>query len=48
MFAGLAAVLCVFRFTNVAFTWYFLIGACVTFAIGALVSRIARQDKLAA
>jgi len=48
MFAGLAVVLCVFRFTNVAFTWYFLIGACVTFAIGALVSRIAHRDKLAA
>jgi SSS family solute:Na+ symporter len=48
MFTGLAAVLCVFRFTNVAFTWYFLIGACVTFAIGSLVSRLAQQDKLAA
>jgi SSS family solute:Na+ symporter len=48
MFAGLAAVLCVFRFTNVAFTWYFLIGACVTFAIGAVVSRLAQQDKLTA
>jgi SSS family transporter len=48
MFTGLAAVLCVFRFTNVAFTWYFLIGACVTFAIGALVSRIAPQNKLVA
>jgi SSS family solute:Na+ symporter len=47
MFAGLAAVLCVFRFTNVAFTWYFLIGACVTFVIGALVSRITPQNKLA-
>jgi SSS family solute:Na+ symporter len=47
MFAGLATVLCVFRFTNVAFTWYFLIGACVTFATGALVSRLAQQDKLA-
>jgi Na+/proline symporter len=48
MFAGLATVLCVFRFTNVAFTWYFLIGACVTFVIGALVSRATPQDKLAA
>ena len=48
MFAGLAAILCVFHFTNVAFTWYFLIGATVTFAIGALVSRIAHRDKLAA
>jgi solute:Na+ symporter, SSS family len=48
MFAGLAAVLCVFRFTNVAFTWYFLIGSCVTFVIGAIVSRITPQDKHAA
>jgi solute:Na+ symporter, SSS family len=40
MFTGLAAILCVFHFTNVAFTWYVLIGACVTFVVGALVSRI--------
>jgi len=42
MFAGLSAILCVFRFTNVAFTWYVLIGASVTFVIGWLVSRVAR------
>src|SRR6202166_3961506 len=40
MFPGLAAILCVFRFTSVAFTWYVLIGACVTFAVGWFVSRI--------
>ncbi len=40
MLAGLAAILCVFRFTNVAFTWYVLIGSSVTFAVGALVSRM--------
>jgi Na+/proline symporter len=40
MFAGLAAIFCVFRFTQVAFTWYVLIGACVTFAVGAVVSRM--------
>jgi len=39
MFAGLAAVLCVYRFTPIAFTWYVLIGSCVTLAAGALVSR---------
>ncbi|MGB7844994.1 MAG: sodium:solute symporter [Candidatus Acidiferrum sp.] len=39
MFAGLATVLAVYRFTNVAFTWFFMIGTCVTFAVGALVSR---------
>jgi hypothetical protein len=48
MFAGLAAILCVFRFTSVAFTWYVLIGAFVTFLVGALVSRISLQDKRAA
>jgi solute:Na+ symporter, SSS family len=48
MFSGLAAILCVFRFTSVAFTWYVLIGACVTFLVGALVSRISLQDKRAA
>ena len=48
MFAGLAAVLCVFRFTNVAFTWYVLLGSSVTFAIGALVSRVQSQETAAA
>jgi SSS family transporter len=47
MFTGLAVVLCVFRFTNIAYTWYVLIGACVTFAIGALVSRLTPQSRLA-
>ena len=41
MFAGLAVVLSVFQFTKVAFTWYFMIGACVTFAVGSLASRLA-------
>jgi SSS family transporter len=41
MFAGLATVLSVFRFTKVAYTWYFLIGAVVTFAIGSVASRLA-------
>jgi SSS family solute:Na+ symporter len=40
MIAGLAAILCVFRFTNVAFTWYVLIGTCVTLTVGAAVSRM--------
>ncbi|HVS86702.1 MAG TPA: sodium:solute symporter [Candidatus Acidoferrum sp.] len=40
MIAGLAAILCVFQFTNVAFTWYVLIGACVTLTVGAAVSRM--------
>ena len=38
MFAGLATILCVFRFTTVAYTWYFMIGAIVTFVIGSIAS----------
>jgi Na+/proline symporter len=40
MFSGLATVLGVFRFTNVAFTWYVMIGAIVTFAVGSIASRV--------
>jgi solute:Na+ symporter, SSS family len=40
MLAGLAVVLCVLGFTSVAFTWYFVIGAGVTFLVGSTVSRI--------
>jgi solute:Na+ symporter, SSS family len=40
MFTGLAAILAVYRFTHVAFTWYVMIGALVTFFVGAAVSRI--------
>ncbi|HET8923206.1 MAG TPA: sodium:solute symporter [Candidatus Acidoferrum sp.] len=45
MFSGLAAILCVFRFTHVAFTWYVLIGASVTFVIGWIASRLRPQAK---
>jgi solute:Na+ symporter, SSS family len=38
MLVGLAAVLAVARFTAVAFTWYVLIGSCVTFAAGVIAS----------
>jgi solute:Na+ symporter, SSS family len=47
MFAGLAAIFCVFRFTQVAFTWYVLIGACVTFAVGSVVSRMTGKQVTA-
>lgn len=40
MFAGLLTVLCVWRFTGIAYTWYVLIGSVVTFAVGSAVSRI--------
>ena len=40
MFCGLAALIAVWKLTSVAYTWYFLIGSCVTFLAGALVSRL--------
>ena len=43
MLAGLIAILCVFRLTNIAFTWYVLIGSTVTFIAGAAVSRFAKN-----
>jgi SSS family transporter len=44
MFAGLTAVLLVFQFTKIAFTWYVLIGSCVTFAVGMVVSRMIGRE----
>jgi len=45
MFVGLASVLYLYVYwrTQVAFTWYVLIGACTTFAVGMLISRFAGQ-----
>lgn len=40
MIAGLGAILAVYFFTKVAFTWYVLIGAVTTFLIGMIVSRL--------
>jgi SSS family transporter len=48
MFAGLATVLYVFRFTNIAFTWYVLIGSSVTFAVGLAASRVMNVEEQAA
>jgi hypothetical protein len=42
MIVGLAAILCLFQFTSVAYTWYFMIGALVTYFVGWLASRIAQ------
>jgi SSS family transporter len=44
MIAGLATVLCVLRYTPIAFTWYVMIGSCITFFVGAMVSRLAKND----
>jgi SSS family transporter len=47
MFFGLAAIVAVWRMTGVAYTWYVLIGSCVTFLVGAVVSRIiAVEEKM--
>ncbi len=43
MIAGLVTVLCVLRYTTIAFTWYVMIGSCTTFLVGAMVSRLARD-----
>jgi Na+/proline symporter len=47
MFAGLAVILCLFWFTSVAFTWFFMIGACVTFVVGAATSRVFGREVIA-
>jgi SSS family solute:Na+ symporter len=43
MIAGLTAILCVFKFTHIAFTWYVLIGGSVTFAVGSAASRVTER-----
>jgi solute:Na+ symporter, SSS family len=48
MFVGLAAILCVFRLTAIAFTWYVLIGSVTTFAVGAVVSRLVATKQVEA
>jgi SSS family transporter len=48
MFVGLAAILCVFRFTAIAFTWYVLIGSVTTFAVGAVMSRLVATKQVEA
>jgi solute:Na+ symporter, SSS family len=45
MFAGLVAVLTVYRTTNVAYTWFVLIGSCITVAVGAGVSRAFPEER---
>jgi SSS family transporter len=45
MFAGLITILCVWQLTNIAFTWYVLIGSITTFLVGSLVSRLSRPDE---
>ncbi|MGC1485310.1 MAG: sodium:solute symporter [Candidatus Acidiferrum sp.] len=44
MFLGLATILCVWRYTDIAFTWYVLIGSAVTFFVGSAVSRVRKNE----
>src|SRR5713226_2750316 len=44
MVCGLAAILGVWRLTPIAFTWYVMIGSCVTFTAGSLMSRIRNNE----
>jgi SSS family solute:Na+ symporter len=45
MFAGFITILCVWRLTSIAFTWYFLMGSATTFLVGSLVSLLTRPDE---
>jgi SSS family solute:Na+ symporter len=42
MFCGLSAIVGVWKWTSVAYTWYVLIGSCVTYTVGAVVSLTAK------
>src|SRR5260370_15395371 len=42
MVVGVAAILCVFQFTSVGYTWYFMLRAIITFFVGSIVTRIAQ------
>ena len=44
MFCGLSAIVAVWKLTDVAYTWYVLIGSCVTFLVGAAASRVASRQ----
>jgi SSS family solute:Na+ symporter len=46
MIGGLATILCVYFLTSVAYTWFFMIGALVTFAVGGIASRVLRANTL--
>jgi Na+/proline symporter len=44
MFCGLASIVAVWKFSSVAYTWYVLIGSCVTILMGAAVSRLMKDE----
>jgi Na+/proline symporter len=45
MICGLAANIAAWEFTTVAYTWYFPFGTCVTFLMGAVVSRLWKDHE---
>jgi Na+/proline symporter len=45
MFAGLITIICIWRLTSIAYTWYFLTGSATTFLVGSLVSLLTRPDE---
>jgi solute:Na+ symporter, SSS family len=45
MFVGLATVMTIYLDSKVAYTWYFMIGSCVTFVVGSFASRVLRQRQ---
>jgi len=45
MICGLAANIAAWEFTSIAYTWYFPFGTCMTFLIGAIVSRVWTDHK---
>jgi len=46
MLCGLVAIIAVWKFSSVAYTWYVLVGSGVTFLVGALVSRLDGKDSM--
>ena len=44
MFCGLSATVAVWKWSGVAYTWYVLVGSCVTFLVGFIISRIAAKQ----
>jgi Na+/proline symporter len=45
LFAGMATVFCVSRFTSVAFLWFNVIGAATVFAVGLLITALAPGER---
>jgi len=45
MLAGLAVMICVYKFTKISWTWYVLIGTTVTFTVGYLASLVFNEDQ---